>query len=58
MNSCLQLGALIGLRSYKILGYDSLAKKCRVCETEVRNRTVLPSMTVTGAGKSPQRLWS
>ena len=55
INSSVGVGAMIGLRSSKILGYDSLAKKSRVCETEARNGTVL---TVAGPGKNPQRLWS
>ena len=58
MNSSVGAGALIGLRFSKILGYDSLAKNCRVCNTEARNGTVLPSMIVAGTGKSPQRVWS
>ena len=41
MNSSVVV-AMIGLRSSKILGYDSRAKKCRVCETAARNGTVPP----------------
>ena len=55
MNNSVKVDAFIGVRSSKILGYDSLAKKSRVCETAARNGTMLPSMTVSGTGKGPPR---